>query len=243
MARSLFSSPSSENGLKKEGVIMTPTDNSLLRFLFALILGVATLAGCVAVETRPTLNEARLGRTQSSLASDADLQPGETRAEILEVIPARSEIRVRTDDGRDYAMTYNTNGTRVTYHGWAYTVEDLESGDLIAFQTASRNRSYVEAIRVQQPVQARTGPRIARPFPPPPRSNVIEGTVERIQYDMGVFDVRTRTGELVTVSIPYNARTPDVDNFRRLRAGDYVRLEGQFVNRDNLQLYSFLSPR
>ena len=75
------------------------------------------------------------------------------------------------------------------------------------------------------------------------RSNVIEGTVERIQYDMGVFDVRTRTGELVTVSIPYNARTPDVDNFRRLRTGDYVRVEGQFVNRDNLQLYAFLSPR
>ena len=222
---------------------MTPTDNSLLRFLLALILGVATLTGCVPVETRPTLNEARLGRSQSLLASDADLQPGETRAEILEVIPARSEIRVRTDDGRDYVMTYNINGTRVTYHGWAYTVEDLESGDLIAFQTASRNRSYVEAIRVQDPVQARTGPTIARPFPPPPRSNFIEGTVERIQYDMGVFDVRTRTGELVTVSIPYNARTPDVDNFRRLRTRDYVRLEGQFVNRDNLQLYSFLSPR
>ena len=96
---------------------MIPTDNSLLRFLFALILGVATLMGCVPVETRPTLNEARLGRSQSSLASDADLQPGETRAEISEVIPARSEIRVRTDDGRDRVITYNINGTSVTYHG------------------------------------------------------------------------------------------------------------------------------
>jgi hypothetical protein len=34
-----------------------------------------------------------------------------------------------------------------------------------------------------------------------------------------------------------------VDNFRALRRGDPVRVEGEFVNPDNLQLLSFLSPR
>ena len=215
-----------------------------LKLIFALVVGLA-LTGCVPVEIRPTLNEARVGRNQVSMPGDRDLQPGELRAEVLEVIPARSEIRVRTDDGREHIMTYNTNRTNVKYHGWDYRVENLEAGDIVAIQTAPRDGNYIDTVRVQEAVQARTGPvpgpAIAQPLPP--RSNIIEGTVERIQYDKGVFDVRTRTGELVTVSIPYNARTPDVDNFRRLRNGDYVRIEGEFVNRDNLQLYSFLSPR
>ena len=217
--------------------------NSRLRILLVAVF-LAIISGCVAVETRPTLNEARLGKNRGSMANDQDLRSGEIRAEVLEVIPARSEIRVRTDDGRDHVMTYNTNRTGVTYHGWDYTVENLEAGDLIAFQTAPRNSSYIDAIRVQEPVQVRTGPAIVRPLPPPARSsNVIEGTVERIQYDTGIFDVRMRTGGLVTVSLPFSARQADVDSFRRLRNGDYVRLEGEFVNRDNLQLYSFLSPR
>ena len=222
---------------------MVPTNNSLLRFLFALILGVATLTGCVPIETRPTLNEARTGRGPGTVAGDPGLQPGEIRAEVVEVVPGRNVIRVRSDDGRDRVVTYNNDRTRVTYHGWEYTVQNLEPGDMIAFQTAPRDGNYVEAIRVQEPVQARTSPTIARPLPPSSRSNVIEGTVERIQYDRGIFDVRTRSGELVTVSLPYSARAVDVESFRRLRTGDYVRLEGEFVNRDNLQLYSFLTPR
>ena len=219
--------------------------NGSSRFLFAVVFAVATMAGCVAVETRPTLDQARLGRNQVATADDSTLRPGETRAELMEVIPSRREIRVRTDDGQSRVMTYSTSRITVAYHGWDYTVENLQSGDIIAFQTDPRNSSQIESIRVQEPVQARTSPApsSARPFPPSPRSNVIEGTVERIQYDRGIFDVRTRSGEVVTVSLPYSARAVEVESFRRLRQGDYVRLEGEFINRDNLQLDSFISPR
>jgi len=219
--------------------------NGSLRFLFAVVFAVATMAGCVALETRPTLDEARLGRNQVATADDSTLRPGETRAELMEVIPSRREIRVRTDDGRDHVMTYSTNRITVAYHGWAYTLENLQSGDIIAFQTDPGNSSHIESIRVQEPVQARTSPApsSARTSPRTPRSNVIEGTVERIQYDRGIFDVRTRSGEVFTVALPYSARAVDVESFRRLRTGDYVRLEGEFINRDNLQLASFISPR
>jgi hypothetical protein len=77
----------------------------------------------------------------------------------------------------------------------------------------------------------------------PPRADVVEGTVERVAYDLGAFDVRSRTGRTVTVSVPYNAKTADVESFRRLRQGDYVRVEGAFVSPDNLQLLAFLAPR
>jgi hypothetical protein len=45
------------------------------------------------------------------------------------------------------------------------------------------------------------------------------------------------------VSIPYNARTADVDNFRSLRRGDHVRVEGEFIKPESFQLLAFLSPR
>jgi hypothetical protein len=125
-----------------------------LKLIFALVVGLA-LTGCVPVETRPTLNEARGGRNQVSMPGDRDLQPGELRAEVLEVIPARSEIRVRTDDGREHIMTYNTNRTTVKYHGWDYRVENLEAGDIVAIQTAPRDGNYIDTVRVQEPVQAR----------------------------------------------------------------------------------------
>ncbi len=209
-----------------------------LIYLLAFAIGSAVLAGCVPeAVTRPTLGEARLGKGQ--LARDTTLQPGDIRAEVLEVDPNRREIRVRRDDGRRETLIYDINYTKVIYHGWEYPVDNLESGDIIAFQIPPRSSNYVDTIRVQEPVQARAGSAIAR-RPPPPRSDVIEGAVERINYDLGVFDVRPRAGRMVTVSVPYNAKASDVDSFRRLRRGDYVRLEGEFVNSDNFQLLAFL---
>jgi hypothetical protein len=167
------------------------------------------------------------------------MEPGEIRGEITQIDPARREILVRTDDGRRQVLPYDINRTRVLYHGREYTIDSLESGDIIAFRFP-HPRSYVETVRVQEPVQARTGTTLAGRAP---NSAVVEGTVERVHPNLGAFDVRSRSGRMVTVSVPYNARTADVDNFRNLRTGDYVRVEGEFVNADNMQLLAFLSPR
>jgi hypothetical protein len=117
--------------------------------------------------------------------------------------------------------------THVVYHGWDYTVNDLESGDLIAYLPVTRDRNYVDTIRIEEPVQAR--PSTARRAPLPPRNDVVEGTVQRVDIDRGLFDIRPPSGGTVTVSVPYNARATDVDYFRRLRRGDSVRVEGEFV--------------
>ena len=206
---------------------------------FVVAAAIAGLSACAPVETRPTLNEARNTTVGTSVASDRTLQPGEVRGEIIEVLPDRHEIRVRTDSGRDRILAYDAARTRVSYHGWDYTVDNLEAGDVIAFRTMPRDSDYIDTIRVYEPVQART----TRPDRSATRSNVVEGRVERVQYDRGIFDVRTRNGELVTVSVPFRASNADIDNFKRLQRGDYVRVEGSFVNRDNMQLYSFLAPR
>jgi hypothetical protein len=215
---------------------------ALNRVYLMVLAGIFAWAGCAPV-ANPTLADGRSSRATSQLPGDTTLQPGEIRAEVIEIDPSRREIRVQTDDGRRQVLEYDTNRARVAYHGWDYGVDQLERGDMIAFQPSPRDINHVDTIRIQEPVQTRSGTPLTQRTPLPPRPDVVEGTVERIQYDLGVFEVRPRTGRTVTVSIPYNAKAADVENFRRLRRGDYVRVEGEFVNPENLQLLAFMTPR
>jgi hypothetical protein len=204
-----------------------------------LLFGISAVAlvAC-ASSSRPTLSEARLGHGR--LVSDTDLRPGEVRAEIVAIQPDRRHIQVRTDANRTRLLEYDPINTRVLYHGREQSVQDLQAGDVIAYRFSPRGTTdYVDTIRVQEPVQARAGVTSARRSSPAPRSELIEGTVERIDRQRGIFDVRQRNDSTVTVALPYNARPSDVDNFRRLRDGDYVRVEGEFINRDNFQLMAF----
>jgi hypothetical protein len=204
--------------------------------------GLLAVASCAPIDRTPTLNEVRSGTARGRITEDVSVLPAEIAAEVAEIDRARQELRVLTADGRRVALPYDPN-TRLTYHGMEYRVDDLEAGDLIAYRPMPRDSRYVESIRIQEPFQARAGRSIARTAPPLRRNDVVEGTVDRINYDLGVFDIRPRSGRTVTVSIPYNARAADVDNFRALRRGDHVRVEGEFVNPESFQLLAFLSPR
>ncbi|HEX9442748.1 MAG TPA: hypothetical protein VGA73_01440 [Candidatus Binatia bacterium] len=202
--------------------------------MFAMF-GMFGLSGCASeMARRPTLNEARSG--QRPQEGDMTLRPGEVRAEVAEIDRPRRELRVIwSDGGRRDIVPYDPAYTRVLYHGFDYPAESLEAGDVITFIPPPRSTPYVDTIRLQVPVQARAG------STPLARGRVMEGTVERIDYDRGVFDLRPREGgRMITVALPYNARGADVDNFRRLRNGDYVRVEGEFVNADNVQLMAFV---
>lgn len=203
----------------------------------AFTVGFMALNACAPIN-RPTLNEARLG--QGRLVSDTSLHPGEIRGEIIEIRPARTQIQVRSDDNRVRIVEYHPVTTRVLYHGREHSVQELQAGDIIAYQFRPRGSvDYVDTIRVQEPVQARAGSTIARRLPAAPQSELVEGTIERIDHARGVFDVKQRNGATVTVALPYNARPSDVDAFRRLRNGDHVTVEGEFINRDNFQLLAF----
>jgi hypothetical protein len=213
----------------------------------ALIAGLFALASCVAIETetvRPTLDEVRMGNVRGPAIEDTALRPGEIAADITEVNRSRQELYLVTDNGQRQVVPFDYKISRVIYHGREYNVDHLEAGDRVAYLPTSRGRSFIDVIRIQEPVQARSGARFARSNPPPqPRTDIVEGTVDRVDANLGVFDVTPRTGRRVTVSVPYNARQSDVESFRRLRRGDVVRIEGEFVSSENLQLLAFLSSR
>jgi hypothetical protein len=206
-------------------------------YFLALAMGLAGLVGCAAeIARRPTLGEARSG--QRPQEGDMTLRAGEVRAEIAEIDQARREIRIITDSGRRDIVPIDMDYTRVIYHGFDYPPDSLEAGDMIAFVPPPRTAPYVLTIRLQIPVQARAATPPARAAA---RPYLFEGTVERVDYDRGVFDIRPRNGDrVISITLPYNARGADVENFRTLRRGDYVRVEGEFVTTDSVQLMAFL---
>jgi hypothetical protein len=190
---------------------------------------------------RPTLDQVRSGNARGKIAEDTRLLAGEIAGEIDRIDRGRREIHVLADDRRPQTLEYDINRTRVVYHGWDYTVDRLEAGDRIAFREPRRG-DYIETIRVLEPVQARSGSTIAYPASRP-RVDIVEGIVERVDVGLGTFEVLPRGGKAVTVSVPYNARPADVENFRRLRRGDQVRVEGEFINPESFQLISLAVPR
>jgi hypothetical protein len=210
----------------------------------ALAAIVISLAGCVPIDqvVRPTLDQVRTGNARGQLAEDATLRPGEIAGVVDRIDRARGEIHVVADDGRRQVLPFDINYTQVVYYDREYFIDNLEAGDRIAFRSFPRDVAYVDRIRVLEPVQARSTSSIARTAPRP-RVDVVEGTVESIDHNLGVFEIRPRTGRTVTVSVPYNARAADVDNFRGLRRGDRVRVEGEFVNPESLQLLAFVATR
>ena len=211
----------------------------------AFALSMISFAGCVPMErvARPTLDEVRSGNARGQITEDTKLRPGEIQGAIDRIDRGRREIEVVAEDGRSRVLPYDINRTHVIYHGWGYSVDNLEAGDRIAFQSLPRDVSYVDTIRVLEPVQARSRSSVERSGPSRSRVDLVEGTVERVDQRLGTFEVRPRAGRIVTVSLPYNARAADVDSFRALRRGDEVKIEGEFVNPESFQLLSFLSPR
>jgi hypothetical protein len=206
-----------------------------------------TFAGCVPVErvARPTLDEVRLGNARGQVTADVRLGANEIAGEVDRIDRNRREIQVIADDGRRQVIPYDATRTHVVYHGWDYTIDNLEAGDRIAFQPLPRAAWYIDTIRVLEPVQARSGSTLGRsPIPDRRRADVVEGIVERVDQGLGTFELRpSSSGRIIIVSVPYNAKTADVDSFRDLRRGDRVRVEGEFVNPESLQLLSFLSQR
>jgi hypothetical protein len=196
------------------------------------------LAAACAPVYQPTLEETRSGRA-STVASDVTVRPGETRAEVEQVDPVRGKIRLRLDSGRTAVLDYDA-ATRVVYHARDYDVRSLEAGDVVVVRIPRNGDDYLSYITVQETVQDR----IARGTlqRPADRPNTIEGIVEDINRERGVLDLRLDSGRIVTVTLPYNARSADVENFRRLRRGDVVRLEGDFVAPGTFQFYAFRTP-
>jgi hypothetical protein len=200
--------------------------NLINRAAVGLALALA-LSGCsdnVALVGRPTL----------------ELGQDEFVAEVERLNTSSREIHLRPNDSRTRVVGYSAEA-RVMYRGREYPVTQLEAGDIVAMRLRqdSRGNSYTDLIRVQESIQDRNQPRgdgasAGRGI------QTLDGRVEQLDFQRSSFEIRGQSRERVIVSLSDNARRSDVDRFRALRSGDYVRVEGRFVDRERFELENFL---
>ena len=165
---------------------------------------------------------------------------GNIVGEVRDVDTRARQIELSTDAGRRFLVKYDTN-TRVSYRQRDYAVADLEAGDYVAVraQQDRDGRYFADLITVRESVQERSG------YGGPSSGNVgrletLEGRVEYIDSSRGTLEIRDRNNRLVVVSLPYNVPRAVSERLKRLREGDYVRMEGRFLNRERFELENFV---
>jgi translation initiation factor IF-1 len=186
--------------------------------LASLLLIAVLLSSCenIALIGRPTL--------------ESRGPPERVTATIDGVDHQLQELYLFAEGNQRYVVRYLT-GTRVISQGRDYPATNLRAGDRVEVELreASDKRLYADHIRVVRSdgVAATTGVRN------------VEGTVERISLERGVIELRARNGELLTIYVPESSSAETKDRFHRVWIGDYVRLEGEQLSENRLELLAF----
>jgi hypothetical protein len=164
-------------------------------------------------------------------------QNGQILAEVQGIDAGRQVIQLRTQEGQTGNVLFDQN-TVVVYQNQQYSPTALERGDVAYFQLqqTQQGSTYASRIDVQQSVQDRTGQTTA---PGGGQRQELYGTVGRIDYNQGWFELRTQSGT-ATVTLPYGVGDATRDYFSRLRTGATVRIEGTNLGSGRVELYRFI---
>ncbi len=205
----------------------------LKRGVAPLVLFVALTIGAGCSDS----NFALIGRDTLPNSSSLPVE-NEIVATVERLDTGSREIRLRPSDGRTTVVVYSPDA-RALYRGREYPVSQLEVGDIVALQLRqdSRGNSYTDLIRVQESIRDRSQSRsdISKSV-----FQTLDGRVEQLDVQRRSFEIRDQSKERVVVTFPSNPQASDVDHFRALRNGDYVRFEGRFLDRQRFELVSFL---
>jgi hypothetical protein len=205
----------------------------MMKFLNRAAAGL-TLAMAVTVSTGCMENIALIGRPTLEEGED------DIAGEVERLDTSSRQIYLRASDSRTRVLGYSTDA-QVVYRGRDYSVSQLEAGDRVAMQMKrdSHGNSYTDLIRVQESIKDRNQ---SRRGDAGPSSGIqtLDGRVEQLDVQRRSFEIRDQSREPVIVSLPSDAQRSDVERFRALRDGDYVRVEGRFVDRQRFELATFL---
>jgi hypothetical protein len=146
------------------------------------------------------------------------------------------QIFLQQSNGQTIGIGYDSR-TQVVYQNQTYSVNSLERGDQVTVRindsnSGSNNTYYTDYVRVDQSVSSTGGGTSGN-------VQTIQGTVRQVNVANGWFTMSVSNRGNVTVSLPYNARSADVNKFRNLRSGDNVRLYGTYLNNSRVELRQF----
>ena len=151
-------------------------------------------------------------------------------------VDTRSQlIYITQTNGQRAGFSYDNN-TQVSYQNQNYPVTALERGDevTVRYQETGNNSYYVDLIQVNRSVSNSDAGQVGSG-----QVYSLQGNVRSVDRSNGVFTMSTQNGGTVTVSMPYNARSNDVNRFNQLRTGDYVRVQGEMLNNSRFELLQF----
>ncbi|HJP61365.1 MAG TPA: hypothetical protein VJ865_15265 [Gemmatimonadaceae bacterium] len=149
-------------------------------------------------------------------------------------VDSRSQqISIQTSNGQTVPVSYD-NQTQVVYQNQNYPPTALEYGDMVTARVqANGNSYYTDYIQVDQSVNG-TGGAVGS-------GNVqqLQGTVRDIDRRNGIFTVDVGNYNTISVTLPYNTSSNDVNRFNNLRSGDFVRFYGVYTGQSQVQLRQF----
>ena len=147
------------------------------------------------------------------------------------------QIFLQQSNGQTIGIGYDSR-TQVVYQNQTYSVNSLERGDEVTVRINNsdggnnNNNYYTDYVRVDRSVSSTGGGTSGN-------VQTVQGTVRQVDVSNGWFTLNVSNRGNITVSLPYNARTVDVNKFRNLRSGDYVRLYGTYLNNSRVELRQF----
>jgi hypothetical protein len=224
--------------------------NGLMRGLKGAVLlgaGVA-ITGCSQLGS--------LGNVLGGVLSPAGSGTGEVAGTVRYVDTQRQVLQVTTSNGQT-GNVYFDQRTQVVYQNQNYSVTALEQGDQVQLRLQQDNSGnyYTDYILVTRSVQNSNGGYNNGGYNNGGYNNggynngnggynnsgytQVEGRVAWLDLQRGQFGLNTGNRGTVNVVMPYNANASDASRFRNLRNNDNVRVEGQMVNNNTLQLQRF----
>jgi len=149
-------------------------------------------------------------------------------------VDSRSQqISIQASNGQTVPVSYD-NQTQVVYQNQSYSPTALEYGDRVTARIqASGSSYYTDYVQVDQSVNGTTTGSTSA------NVQLLQGTVRQVDRRNGLFTIDTNNYSTLTVTLPYNASTNDVNRFNNLRSGDFVRFYGTYLNSAQVQLRNF----
>jgi hypothetical protein len=159
--------------------------------------------------------------------------PAQTVSGTIQGVDTRAQqIFIRTSDNQSVAIAYDDR-TSVVYQQQTYPVTALEAGDQVNLRLTETTNGGYYTDRIDVTASVSSGGNNNNDV------QSLQGTVRQIDTSSGAFTLATSNQGVITITLPYNPRSQDVDRFRSLRSGDYVRLYGTYLTNSRVELRQF----
>ena len=175
----------------------------------------------------------QLGNVLGGVAGGTGTGQSSQLSGMIRSVDSRSQqIAIQTSNGQTVPLSYDSQ-TQVVYQNQNYSPTALEYGDQVTARVQPAGNSYyTDYVRVDLSVGNSNGS---------VSSNVqlLQGTVRQVDRRNGLFTIDMNNYNTLTVTLPPNVSSNDINRFNNLRSGEFVRFYGRFLSSAQIQLTQF----